>query len=292
MSGARPRARPSSPDSPSRRTLLPARPSGAFWRARASGTRTSTKVFVESDRAFIDAFAVLSEPYQPVVFDSLMRPIAEEWGDRSKTADGREEFWRWRRARSLPEFMPAAPAVRRAMVRGWFTASILGQITFDDLAVKIFVPNPVGGKGKWASFPNPPLAAGITATHDYLPLALESFPLRSSTWQSRQGSNRWSLQAASRNRHQWRRRPGELRVVEQGAQGLDRRGRSAPGCTESSRGSRGRGGRHVGGTAQRSPAEGRRHSRGSTTSCSATRNSGPNSSWHVHMSLRPTYWAV
>ena len=135
------------------------------------------KAFVESDRAYIDAFAVLSEPYQPVVFDSLMRPIAEEWGDRSKTPDGREEFWRWRRARSLPEFIPVAPAVRRAMVRGWFTASMLGQITFDNLGVKIFLPNPVGGNGKWVSFPNPLLAPGITAPHDYLPLVLESLPL-------------------------------------------------------------------------------------------------------------------
>jgi hypothetical protein len=135
------------------------------------------KAFVESDRAFIDAFAVLSEPYEPVVFDSLMKPIAEEWGDRSKTADGREEFWRWRRARSLPEFIPVSPAVRRAMVRGWFTATMLGQTDLQGLEMSIFIPNHVGGDGKWGSFPKPPLAAGITAPHDYLPLALESMPL-------------------------------------------------------------------------------------------------------------------
>jgi hypothetical protein len=161
---------PFSPNSPAGETVRRVLESKGKWNA------DFTKSFVESDRPFVDAFAVLSEPYQPVVFDSLMRPIAEEWGDRSKTADGREEFWRWRRARALTEFIPTAPAVRRAMVRGWFTATILGQITFDDLAVKIFVPNPIGGKGKWASFPNPPLAAGITAPHDYLPLALESLP--------------------------------------------------------------------------------------------------------------------
>jgi hypothetical protein len=39
------------------------------------------------------------------------------------------------------------------------------------------VPNPVGGDGKWAAFPNPPLSAGAKAQHDYLPLALESLPL-------------------------------------------------------------------------------------------------------------------
>lgn len=138
------------------------------------------KAFVESDRAFIDAFSVLSEPYEPVVFDSLMRPIAEEWGNRSKSADGREEFWRWRRARSLPEFIPAAPAVRKAMIRGWFTASILGQIDLgkhESTEARIFIPNAVGGNGQWLTFPTPLLAAGITAMHDFLPLALESMPL-------------------------------------------------------------------------------------------------------------------
>ena len=90
-------------------------------------TADTAKAFNVSDRGFIDAFTVLVEPYEPVVFDSLMKPIAEEWGDRSKTADGREEFWSWRRARELPEFIPAAPAVRKAMVRGWFTAAFWGR---------------------------------------------------------------------------------------------------------------------------------------------------------------------
>jgi hypothetical protein len=133
--------------------------------------------FAESDREYIDAFTVLREPYEPVVFDSLMRPIAEEWGNRNKTADGREEFWRWRRSRSLPEFVPAAPSVRRAMVRGWFTATMLGQVRFSDQLVEIYVPNPVGGNGAWMQFPLPLLVSDITATHDYLPLVLESLPL-------------------------------------------------------------------------------------------------------------------
>ncbi len=135
------------------------------------------KSFIESDRSAIDVFAVLTEPYEPVVFDSLMKPIANEWGDRSKSPDGREEFWRWRRARSLPEFVPMAPAVRRAAVRGWFTAGMLGQLELDGMEVRIFVPNPAGGDGTWSCFPDPLLADGIKANHEYLPLALESLPL-------------------------------------------------------------------------------------------------------------------
>ncbi|MBF4765002.1 hypothetical protein ISU07_17865 [Nocardioides islandensis] len=145
--------------------------SKGLWSAETS------KNFAESERSFIDAFTVLVEPYEPVVFDSLMKPIAEEWGDRSKTADGREEFWRWRRARALPEFVPAAPAVTKAMVRGWFTANLFGQVRLEDSSASIFVPNPVGGNGAWRSFPKPMLASGITANHEYLPLALESLPL-------------------------------------------------------------------------------------------------------------------
>jgi hypothetical protein len=140
-------------------------------------TAETSKNFTESDRSFIDAFTVLNEPYEPVVFDSLMKPIAEEWGDRSKSADGREEFWRWRRARALPEFIPAAPAVTKAMVRGWFTSNLLAQMKFDEAEVSIFIPNSVGGSGTWGTFPSPSLASGITANHEYLPLTLESLPL-------------------------------------------------------------------------------------------------------------------
>ncbi|GCD91470.1 tubulin-like doman-containing protein [Nocardioides sp. LS1] len=135
------------------------------------------KSFNVSDLGFIDAFTVLVEPYEPVVFDSLMKPIAEEWGDRNQTADGREEFWRWRRARSLPEFIPAAPAVRKAMVRGWFTATMLGQVRFEDQRVSIFVPNTVGGSGTWRDFPCPLLTSGLSASFEYLPLVLEALPL-------------------------------------------------------------------------------------------------------------------
>jgi hypothetical protein len=63
------------------------------------------------------------------------------------------------------------------MVRGWFTSNLFSQVRFDDTQVSIFVPNPVGGNGTWRSFPNPLLASGITVTHEYLPLVLESLPL-------------------------------------------------------------------------------------------------------------------
>ena len=136
----------------------------------------TAKNFAESDRQYIDAFSVL-KPYEPVVFDSLMQPIAEEWAERSKSADGREDL--------AVAASPIAAGVHpdgtgrsQGRCRGWFTASLLGQLDLhDQRASTIFVANSVGGDGQWLPFPSPLLASGVTASHDYLPLALESLPL-------------------------------------------------------------------------------------------------------------------
>ncbi|MBU2076224.1 MAG: tubulin-like doman-containing protein [Actinobacteria bacterium] len=146
--------------------------------AKGAWSDQLVKNFVDTERASIDAFTVLTEPYEPVVFDSLMKPIAEEWGNRSKTADGREEFWRWRRARPLPEFIPVAPSVRKAMVRGWFTAAILQQLVLDPTESSIFVPSPQAGvPGTQMPFPSPLLATTVTAPYEYLPIVLESLTM-------------------------------------------------------------------------------------------------------------------
>lgn len=107
---------------------------------------------------YVDIFSVLSSPMEAPVFDSLMRPLAAEWERAS--AGGPEaltRFWRLRRTRPLPQFIPMAPPVREAMIRGWFTANLLGQIKDDGRSapLKIFVPGPHGLKGSFAEFPYP-----------------------------------------------------------------------------------------------------------------------------------------
>jgi hypothetical protein len=119
-------------------------------------------------------FSVLREPYEPVVFDSLMKPIASEWGARAKSPDLRSEFWRWRRARPLTEFLPMAPAIRAAMVRGFFTASLLGQLDLTETSAAIFVPSESGGPGRMVNFPTPLLAPHPPRSYDYLPVILKS----------------------------------------------------------------------------------------------------------------------
>lgn len=135
------------------------------------------KAFSDSNAASIDIFTVLREPYQPVVFESLMRPIASEWGARSKAPDQRAEFWRWRRARPLLEALPFAPSILRAMVRGWFVAGCLEQLQAGDDGIKIFVPADLGKGGSMAAFPWPLLNDVDPRGPDALPAALKSIAL-------------------------------------------------------------------------------------------------------------------
>lgn len=134
------------------------------------------KAFNDSDGAAIDIFTVLGEPYEPVVFDSLMRPIAAEWGQRSAAVDTRAEFWRWRRARPLTEALPFSGSVLASMVRGWFTASILKQLRLEGQPA-VFTPAVNGTGGGYALFPSRLLTPADPNGPEYLPSILESFAL-------------------------------------------------------------------------------------------------------------------
>lgn len=144
--------------------------------ARGQWSAEIEKAFTDGSQAFIDMFATLNRPYEPVVFDSLMQPIAREWGKRSSNADLIQEFWRWRRARPLTETLPLSPAVRESMVRGWFTASQLKQLRLEEGRVSVFMPDG-RGKGEWVDFPDPLLTGSLIAPQQYLPVALESILL-------------------------------------------------------------------------------------------------------------------
>lgn len=143
---------------------------------RGQWTEKVAKAFTDTGGAAIDIFTVLGEPYEPVVFDSLMKPIAAEWGQRSAAVDTRAEFWRWRRARPLTEALPFSAAMLANIVRGWFTASLLKQLRADtDPAV--FVPAQHGGAGAHAPFPARLLTPADPTGPELLPSILESFVL-------------------------------------------------------------------------------------------------------------------
>ena len=145
--------------------------------ARGQWSEEIATSFGDSASGFVDVFTVLGEPYEPVVFDSLMRPIAQEWGARNKQPDSRAEFWRWRRARPVTEFVPMSPSVLDSMVRGWFVAGALGHLQMTDTSVSVFVPHEAGAGGRYAAFPTPMLESVPTQGPEAIAAVLESVVL-------------------------------------------------------------------------------------------------------------------
>jgi hypothetical protein len=130
-------------------------------------------LFGEAKTSRVEIASLLTAPYQPVVFTSLMQPIASEWaGKRDSDPTG---FWQWRRTRPLEQFIPAAPEVRRHMVRGWFVGRILNLLRIVDPIARpaeIFVPT-----YGFVPFPHPLLGAPVTDGRDLLPALLESLAI-------------------------------------------------------------------------------------------------------------------
>jgi len=124
----------------------------------------------------IDAF--LSNPMQPMVFNSIMQPIASQWAKESTTPAARAGFYQWRRARPLQESIPAAPQQVSAMIRGWLLADIFGQIRVStdnaELGTKIDIWDPTHG---YVAFPYPLLHPGTPQPNEYVGVVLESLSI-------------------------------------------------------------------------------------------------------------------
>jgi len=133
------------------------------------------KSFTDGNGGFIDVFTHLNAAYEPVVFDSLMKPIASDWGQKSTTPDRRAEFWRWRRARPLTEFVPVSTSILKLMVKGWFVAARLGHLDLDRGA--IWVPDTNTAAGFMAEFPEVMLRPEAVKSSEGVAVALESMML-------------------------------------------------------------------------------------------------------------------
>ncbi len=123
----------------------------------------------------IDVFAMAGFPFQPVVMDSIMAPIARGWLADSGNPDSRTAFWKWKRARLLREAVPADPEVFDQMLRGWYVAKALGWLAVEKDPAK-------GPKlGVWDAgfkamrdFPHPLLYPGNAPARDFPGAVLES----------------------------------------------------------------------------------------------------------------------
>jgi hypothetical protein len=104
-----------------------------------------------TDLPSIEIVGTYAYPYSPLVFTSLLGPIQEQWA-RAISVQQRSAFWRWRRGRSLSDFVPVSPAWFQAFVTGWLVGRLTGEIR---------TPRPgesdqritVWHEGGWAAFP-------------------------------------------------------------------------------------------------------------------------------------------
>ncbi|MDO5498556.1 MAG: tubulin-like doman-containing protein [Propionibacteriaceae bacterium] len=112
--------------------------------------------------------------YAPICFDSVLRPVAEQWSTTSPA--GREAFWANRRARPLHSALPMAEPERRAMVAGWFLGQIIGALRIPESPFNAPVEVFDRGNREWLSFPHPLLTPPerFMASYDWLPAVLES----------------------------------------------------------------------------------------------------------------------
>jgi hypothetical protein len=126
------------------------------------------KYFVSSPLESVQVISMFEGAHHPFVIQSLLEPIAEKWGKEKVSPEKIDAFWTKRRARQLGEFIPAPQEHIVAMVRGWFTADLLGLLD----CPKSIEKRPVRISQPWslhqepASFPDPLL----TAPEDHEPL--------------------------------------------------------------------------------------------------------------------------
>ena len=127
----------------------------------------------------VDIFSLQEFPYQPMVMDSLVQPIAQQWLANRNEPEKREDFLKWRRSRTLRESIPAAPAVKDSILRGWFVAKILGYLdaNTDDLMRGPSISVWTGPGGKRVNFPHPLMHKGFVAPFDYPGTVLKSLSI-------------------------------------------------------------------------------------------------------------------
>jgi hypothetical protein len=153
----------------SRELILAYEPSN--YLARSSDSFNSSESIQK-----IEFYSVLKRPSSPMVFDSLMAPIAADWKSKSGNAAGRQQFWSGRRTKPLLESIPATQENIERMITGWFALAFTGARKYEEdlnLGPKSFVYSRV--RSAWVNFPHPLLGLPEPyADHDMLPAVLIS----------------------------------------------------------------------------------------------------------------------
>ena len=118
----------------------------------------------------IDVTTTLGAPHNLLTIKSLMEPIGKQWS--AATTGGNNGFWNMRRTKPLREFIPASQALIHCLVRGWYTARLLGRIDTETQPVEIFCAN----RGP-AQFPKTELSPHFAGKADMMARILESLSI-------------------------------------------------------------------------------------------------------------------
>ena len=140
---------------------------------------TSDSWFRDARVDGIEVFAMSGFPYQPIVMDSVMEPIARGWLAQSGTQDSREAFWKFKRARLLGESIPADPSVIMAILRGWYVAKALQRLKVEDgggeRGPRLSVWD--AASRSYVDFPHPLLNGRNTPSHDFPGVVAQSLTI-------------------------------------------------------------------------------------------------------------------
>jgi hypothetical protein len=122
----------------------------------------------------IDIFGSYA-PCSPLVFSSLLEPIAQRWSKATVNGSTRQ-FWRLRRAHRLPAALPMTDTARQATIGGFFVGRLTGRIRIPGEGYASAVEIYDSEVRSWRSFPIHLLTdtAGQRDPRDLLPAVLES----------------------------------------------------------------------------------------------------------------------
>jgi len=127
----------------------------------------------------IQIMSTLDAAHHPVLFKSLLSPIAQRWNAVKTNRASRDAFWSKRRARLAGEAIPAPQEHIICMIRGWYTGRLLGLIDARGGGQNqpILIAQPWSIDKAPAPFPFPYLSTPVEDSDDDLFATLEALSL-------------------------------------------------------------------------------------------------------------------
>ena len=122
-------------------------------------------------------FSTVKVAMSPMVYTSLIQPIADAWLTSSGNGNSVHAFWDGRRARPLTESIPLSPQIRLSMIAGLLIGKIFGETRkLDSTSNGVEVREVWGTNPGWMAFPSPLLP--VTASDkNSIPAILKSISI-------------------------------------------------------------------------------------------------------------------